>query len=191
LSALCLEETGLTALEFLDRIRVRDFRAELTEQTRADVAEWLEYLEREDEVVSDHDWNVVAQRFLKWRRGTGRGVVRQRWAWSLGLATRGRLSKAVFLTDGLTLEELELEVACEVVKRAANADPEPMTMERSELREMFDAPGAEKAEPPEDGISIEPQRDGDTEKGEGTEGEGSVRGELDSSLEGLGAGEVA
>ena len=80
------------------------------------------------------------------------------------------MAKAIFLVEGTTLEAMELEIICELLKREAYAEPEPMTRENSVMMGILgepDAPGAEKAElsPSSDsGEKIEgPVDDGDSE----------------------------
>jgi hypothetical protein len=149
LSALCLERTGLKVLEFLDCERVRGFRSRMTAVLRSEVSEWLDELEHSGKSCGAADIRRTAVVFLKWMRGSSRGVSRQHLAWELGMPTRARLSKAVFLVEGKTLEELELEIACELLKRAMYAEPEPMTRENSVMMgilDEMDAPGAEKSE---------------------------------------------
>jgi len=173
LSGLCLEVFGITILEFLDRVRVEGFRAELKESLRGRVAEWVDYLEGEGKRFDTANWNFIATQFLKWMRANGLGKSRQHWAWSLGLPTRARMAKAVFLVEGTTIEAMELEIICELLKREAYAEPEPITRENSVMMGILgdetDAPGAEKAELPSSpppsisGDSVEKKEEGDSE----------------------------
>jgi len=139
LSELCLMRTGLKAMELGDSIRVEGMKAILRAKFRPLVKEWMESLERDAAGSIAEDFTHAAWRFLKWMRGGGRNESRQKLAWEVGVPTRGRLGRAVFVSERNTIEELEIAAAIRVIQEAMDVESGPRVGAPDWLE---DAPGA-------------------------------------------------
>jgi len=116
LSALCVMRTGLKIRDVCDAIRCEDLRGVLREKFRGLMNSWRESFSAKDTAMMADDFEGSAWRFIKWMRGGGRGETRKGLALSMGLASRERLDRAAFVVERMTLEQLELDVAMEVIR---------------------------------------------------------------------------
>jgi len=126
LSALCREQTGLRVQELGDCIRTEALKARLRDRLRELGREWHASLDAEEQGRLAKDWRMSAWRFVRWVRGRGRGGSRKRLALELGVPSAARLGRAAFVVSRSTLEELELDVAMDVVKELVNGPHEAM-----------------------------------------------------------------
>lgn len=160
LSELCVMRVGLKALELGDAIRVEGMKTLLRAKFRSLAREWMDSLERTAAGSIADNFTYAAWRFVKWIRGGGRNESRQKLAWDVGVPSRGRLGRAVFVSERTTIEELEIAVAIEVIQEAMDAACGPRVGVPDWLRE--DAPGAGLGEVGEEADSsrIEEERRG-------------------------------
>ena len=116
LDGLSLQRTGLKIREICDCIRVEGIRNTLRDRFRPLVREWVDRMEDDGEEFSSSDYRNSAWKFLKWMRGGGRCETRKKFAFELGMTSRERLDRAVMVSEGETIEAVEIDVAIRAIQ---------------------------------------------------------------------------